>query len=352
MKLATAAKLVGALVLAACTPRPLQLVHEEAQAMGTSVQLMAYTRDPEAAARAFTGALKELHRIEELMTTWEHPGWPRSDIMRLNDSAGEMPVSISADTLAVLQASQAMAHASGGKFDVTFGAMGGLWKFDEDMTGQLPTPQAIAARLALVDYRDLKVQASPAKAQLLRPGMRVNLGGIAKGYGVDACARVLRQRGLKDFLVQAGGDLYVSGSKGDVPWKVGIRDPRALGTDEGIAGESYFATAELRDVAFSTAGDYERSFVRLGRRYHHILDPATGEPATACRSVTLFAPTALLADGLDDTVFILGPKKGLQLLKSRYPECGAVIVDAANKVWISENLREVVTVLHPPSDGP
>ena len=338
--------LLALLGLMACTPTPPQLVREETQAMGTSVQIMAYTAKTEAAARAFTAAFKELRRVEELMTTWEHPGWPRSDIMHLNDAAGESAVPISADTLTVLQAAQAMAQQSGGRFDVTFGAMGGLWKFDEDLTEKVPSAAAIAARLKMVDYRELKVQANPPKAQLLRPGMQVNLGGIAKGYGVDACVKVLRRRGFDNFLVQAGGDLYVSGSKGDAPWKVGIRDPR------GVDDASYFATAELRDTAFSTAGDYERSFVQAGRRYHHILDPATGAPATASRSVTLFAPTALLADALDDTVFILGPERGLALLEAHHPACGAVIVDAQNKVWISENLQGKVTLLHPPTDAP
>ncbi len=139
--------------------------------------------------------------------------------------------------------------------------------------------------------------------KLRRPGMRLGLGGIAKGYAVDRCAAVLRGEGLADFMVQAGGDLYVAGSKGPTNWMVGVRDPRGGPRD-------IIARMQIKDHAFSTAGDYERAFVLDGKRYHHIIDPATGYPATASREVTIFAPTAFLADALDDAVFILGPEEG------------------------------------------
>ena len=114
--------------------------------------------------------------------------------------------------------------------------------------------------------------------------MRLGLGGIAKGYGVDRASAVLRAKGLTDFMVQAGGDLYVSGQKGTASWMVGVRDPRGP--------KDVIAKMPIKDHAFSTAGDYERSFVLDGKRYHHIIDPKTGYPATASREVTIFAPTA------------------------------------------------------------
>jgi thiamine biosynthesis lipoprotein len=154
---------------------------------------------------------------------------------------------------------------------------------------------------------------------------------------------VLRKHGLSDFIVQAGGDLYAAGSKSGTPWGVGIQDPRAS------HGE-VFAQAPISDHAFSTAGDYERGFVLDGRRYHHIIDPATGYPATASRSVTIFAPTALLADALDDAIFIIGPERGLKLA-AEFADVGVVIVDAHNKVWISPKLKPIVHIRHPPTDG-
>jgi thiamine biosynthesis lipoprotein len=349
------ALLAGALLLAqACAtvtppaPAPAlaaataEVVSQEGLAMGTSVLFMAFTRDPVAARRAFGEAFAAVHRVEELMTTWEHPGWPRSEVMRINDAAGHEAVPVSVETWEVISAAQALSEASGGAFDITFGVMGGLWRFDEDLAPVLPPADEIARRRALIDYRDVILDAGRRTVKLRREGMRINLGGIAKGYAVDRAVALLRGAGLRDFLVQAGGDLYVAGRKGDAPWRVGIRDPR------DPSPEGYFATAGIEDHAFSTAGDYERGFVLEGKRYHHILDPATGYPATACRSVTLFAPTALQADGLDDVVFILGPERGLALVDAT-PGVGAVIVDAANKIWISRHLTDRIQVLHPPS---
>jgi thiamine biosynthesis lipoprotein len=174
--------------------------------------------------------------------------------------------------------------------------------------------------------------------------MRMGLGGIAKGYAVDQCATLFKQLGLENFMVQAGGDLYVSGAKGSAPWMVGVRDPRGRAQD-------VIAKAPIRDHAFSTAGDYERAFVLEGKRYHHIIDPKTGYPATASRSVTIFAPSAFLADAIDDAVFILGPKKGLALC-AKYPDTLALIVDANNKIWMSPGLPEKLQILRPPSEGP
>ena len=146
------------------------------------------------------------------------------------------------------------------------------------------------------------------------------------------------------FYAQAGGDLYAHGSKPDgSPWISGIRDPRGPEND-------YFATMAVSDHAFSTAGDYERSYVVSGKRYHHIIDPRTGYPATASRSVTIWAPTALIADEIDDAVFILGPERGLALVES-LDGVGAVIVDAHNRVWTSQRLEGRVHPVHPPTDA-
>ena len=156
---------------------------------------------------------------------------------------------------------------------------------------------------------------------------------------------MLSQAGLAAYYVQAGGDLYVKGKKPDgSPWRVGVRDPR------GPDG-SFFARLPVENHAFSTAGDYERSFFKDGRRYHHIIDPRTAYPATATRSVTVWAKDAFTADAIDDAVFILGPAKGLALVES-IDDCGAVIVDASNKVWISKRLEGLVETFRAPTDGP
>jgi thiamine biosynthesis lipoprotein len=317
----------------------------EGQVMGTIVTFSAYTADQAGAERAFGLAFDELQRLDRLLTDWERPGQPPSDVVRINREAGRAAVKVAPETMEVIDAAQAMSRRSDGAFDITFAALHGLWKFDEDLATKVPSPAAIASRRRLIDYRQVIVDHERATVRLAKPGMRLGLGGIAKGYAVDRAVAVLKRAGLQNFMVQAGGDLYVAGRKGDGPWHVGIKDPRGQSAER-----PYFAVAPINDHAFSTAGDYERAFISGGRRYHHIIDPRTGYPATASRSVTIFADTALAADALDDAVFILGPERGLALVEAT-PGAGAVIVDARNHVWVSKRLQGVVRVERPPTDG-
>jgi FAD:protein FMN transferase len=314
------------------------------QVMGTDATFSAWTDDPAAADRAFDAAFDEIRRIDRLMTDWERPGQEASDVVRINKAAGKKAVKVSPETMKVIEASLEMSKRSEGAFDITFAAMRGLWKFDEDMERKLPADSEIAARRKLINYREIVVDHAANTVRLRRASMRIGLGGIAKGYAVDRCAEVLRGQGLPNFMVQAGGDLYVSGSKGPQSWMVGVRDPRGGPRD-------IIAKMPIKDHAFSTAGDYERSFILDGKRYHHIIDPKTGYPATASRGVTIFAPTAFLADALDDAVFILGPERGLALVAS-YPDCAALIIDARNKVWMSPALEGTLQRLAPPTDAP
>lgn len=314
------------------------------QVMGTDATFSAWTEDPDAADRAFDAAFDEIRRIDRLMTDWERPGQEPSDVVRINKAAGKKAVKVAPETLTVIEKSLEMSKRSGGAFDITYAAMRGLWKFDEDMERKLPPDAEIQARRKLINYRDVIVDHAAGTVRLRRTGTRLGLGGIAKGYAVDRCADVLRGQGLANFMVQAGGDLFVAGSKGPSSWMVGVRDPRGGPRD-------IIAKMPIKDHAFSTAGDYERSFILDGKRYHHIIDPKTGYPATASRGVTIFAPTAFLADALDDAVFILGPEKGLALVAS-YPDCATLIVDAHNKVWMSPSLEGTLQRLAPPTDAP
>ena len=311
--------------------------------MGTEVTFSIFTADGAAAERAFAAAYQEIRRVERLMTDWPHPGEAPSDIIRINEAAGQKAVPVSAETMAVIATAQEMSRRSKGAFDITFAAMRGLWKFDEDLENKVPPADELERRRKLINWRDVVVDAKAGTVKLRRSGMRMGLGGIAKGYAVDRCAVVLREQGFRDFMVQAGGDLYVSGRKGTASWMVGVRDPRG-------GPRAVIAKMPIEDHAFSTAGDYERSFIVDGKRYHHIIDPKTGFPATAARGVTILAPTALLADALDDAVFILGPKAGLALVDS-YPDCAAVVVDAKNQVWTSRSLEGKLQRTGPPTDG-
>lgn len=312
-------------------------------AMGTSITVVAYTTkevNESALQTAIEAAMSEVGRLEGLMSSWK----PESEVSRINQKPGSF-VQVSPETLEVIEKGLWAGKISEGTFDLTFQTLSPLWKFgDAQEQSPVPPSRAEVDRLRTrVDYRKVEVDHEKRLVKIA-PDQQMGLGGVAKGYIVDKAAKILLDRGVKAFLFRAGGDLYGAGQKPDgQPWVAGIQDPR--GNQDG-----YFATLELTNHAFSTAGDYARSYTYKGKRYHHIIDPRTGYPATACRSVTIWAESALLADVIDDSVFILGPEKGLALVES-IPGAGAVIVDASNKVWISKRLQGKVTVLHPPTPG-
>jgi thiamine biosynthesis lipoprotein len=313
------------------------------KAMGTRVTLAGYTTaslGPVEVNRALRAAHDEIKRIEVLMTTWQ----PTSEVSRINAAAGKSAVKVGRETLGVVAKSVWISELSEGTFDVTFASMGKLWSFDEDLSQAIPDAALLETARKKIDYRKIVIDDAASTVMLASADTKINLGGIAKGYAIDQAAKVLRSAGLASFFAQAGGDLYVEGRKPNgEPWRVGVRDPRGA---DGV----FFALLPVENHAFSTAGDYERAFVKDGKRYHHIIDPRTGYPATASRSVTIWAKDALTADAIDDAVFILGPEKGIALVES-LPDCGAVIVAADNSVHVSSRLKNLVQILRQPTGG-
>jgi thiamine biosynthesis lipoprotein len=282
-------------------------------------------------------AFAEFDRLDALLSVWK----PESDVVRINAAAGRSPVKVGREAIEVLTTARQLSEWTNGKFDVTFGALAEVWKFDHDQDNRVPPRAEIEARLPRVDFRAVQIDERAGTVFVAREGVRVHLGGIGKGYAVERASAILRAAGLLDFMVQAGGDLFVSGRPGDTPWRLGIQDPR------GAADDS-FATIELRDATLSTSGDYERFFVENGRRYHHILDPDLGEPARGAVSVTIVTASPTLADGLSTGVFLLGPEAGMALVE-RLPDVEAVIVTAANEVQISSGLQGRVQLRHAPT---
>jgi thiamine biosynthesis lipoprotein len=315
-----------------------RLVERAQVAMGSEVRFSAWTADEPTAISAFDEGFGEFQRLDALLSVWREG----SDVQRLNQAAGIAPVTVDADTLQVLAVAIETGDLTHGKFDVTFAALSDLWKFDHDQDNTLPSPEAIRERLPLVDYRSLSIDAARRTAFIARRGMRVHLGGIGKGYAVDRAAAILKRRGLNDFMIRAGGDIYVAGRRGDRSWRLGIQDPRG-------PAEAIFAALDLADAALSTSGDYERFFIKDGRRLHHILDPDRGEPAVGCRSVTIVANRSIAADGLSTGVFVLGPAEGMALIE-RLPNAEAVIVTADNEVLVSSGLKDRLTIVAPPTE--
>jgi thiamine biosynthesis lipoprotein len=323
----------------ACQPPPSQMVERSRMAMGSSLRLAAWTTNEAAALDAFEQVFREFDRLEALLSVW-HDG---SDVVRMNKNAGITPVPVSQDTITVLREAAEASALTRGKFDITFGALSDIWRFDHDQDNIVPDRQLIEIRLTRIDYRAVQIDGTAQTAFISRPNMKVHLGGIGKGYAVDRAAALLKQRGLADFLIQSGGDLYVAGSNGGTPWKLAIADPR--GTHEP------FATLQISDGTFSTSGDYERSFMKDGKRYHHLIDPDFGEPARGCRSVTIVTSRAVLADVLSTGVFIMGPADGMALIE-QLPDVEGVIVTADNEVLISSGLKGRFELLRRPTDAP
>ena len=309
--------------------------------MGTELRVTVSGAEDARAQAAIEAVFREFDRLDDMMSVWKEG----SDIVRLNAAAGVRPVPVSHETRDVLKIANQISDQTRGRFDVTFAALSGLWKFDyQDKDNSVPDPKEIAKRLPLINFRNLMVNDAAGTAFLQRKGMRVNLGGIGKGYAVDRAVDILRRSGVRDFMIQAGGDMYVSGRKGDRPWRLGIRDPRG-------PADRVFATLDLTDGTFSTSGDYERFFFKDGVRYHHILDLSAGQPARLCRSVTLVTDRAVIADALAKGVFILGPDAGMALIE-RTAGVQGVIVGAHNEVLISSGLRGKLMLLAPPTDAP
>jgi FAD:protein FMN transferase len=332
------------LIVASCrgglSDSPVRSVERTGVAMGSELRLRAWTTDEAAAQTAFAAVFAEFERLEALMSTWR----PGSDVLRINAAAGVQPVPVNADVRDVLRQARQISEWTEGTFDVTFGALTDVWKFDHDQDNSIPDQAAIAARLPLIDYRRIEIDDGAGTVFLARSGMKIHLGGIGKGYAVDHALKILRRAGLRDFMIQAGGDLYVAGHRDGRPWRLGINDPR------GAEGNS-FATIDLTDSTFSTSGDYARFFIKDGVRYHHILDPRTGQPARLCRSVTIAAESPVLADAVAKGVFILGAEKGMALVE-KIPNLEAVIVTAKNDVLVSSGLKDRFVLVHAPTDAP
>lgn len=267
-------------------------------------------------------AFREVERLEALA----HPGREGSVVRQINEAAGKRPVAVSEEIFRLLSLARSVSERSAGAFDITVAAVSRLWDF-RDPAGPLPAEDELARALPLVDWRSLVLDESNRTAFLRRARMEIGLGAVAKGFAVDAALAVLRRHDISGALVDAGGDMALSGSKNGSPWTVGIQHPRKP------RGELVARLEIQGDLAVVTSGDYERGFVREGIRYHHILDPRTGQPARFCQSVTVAGLSCALADALATAVFVLGPAQGLAMLGQDYPEYDAFVLDADGREY-------------------
>jgi thiamine biosynthesis lipoprotein len=304
--------------------------------MGTRVSVKVWAPGgSEGEARAREGieaALAAARQVQSRMSPYD----PASAVSRVNAAAGAEAVKVDPWTWEVLQASVEASRMTRGAFDPTWAALADIW--DYRASDPAPPPkQVVEERLGLVGVSGLEMDAASRTVRLARSGMRIGLGGSAKGFALDRMAEALRDLSLTDFICYAGGDLYVSGRPGDRPWMLGIQHPR----DSGKLLARYPVT---RAMAVVTSGDYERYFTYRGTRYHHILDPRTGFPARGTRSVTVMAPAGLQADALSTGLFVMGVEEALGVLEG-LASVEAVIVDVSGKVHCTAGICDLLEMM-------
>lgn len=292
--------------------------------MGTAIHVELWSDDGPAARAAVDAVIDEMHRIDAAMSPYKES----SELSRVNREAAQGPVEVSRELFDLLERSVAFSELSGGAFDVTYASAGHLYDYRRRIR---PTDAQLAAARDAIGYRHLRLDRMRRSVHFARPGMRIDLGGFAKGHAVDNAAAILARRGIRHAAVAAGGDSRVLGDRCGRPWTVGIRHPRRA--DEVVA------LLPLEDAAVSTSGDYERFFDDGDERCHHLIDPRTGRSPRAVHSVTVIAPDGLTSEALSKTVFVLGVEQGLAIVDA-LPGVDAVVVDAEGRLHYSAGLQQ------------
>jgi thiamine biosynthesis lipoprotein len=290
--------------------------------MGTRNTVELWSEDREKGEAAISSVFDDMRRIDRLMSTWKED----TEVSRVNREASLHPVKISQELFDLLRESVKYSELTHGAFDITYASVGYLYDFKK---GVHPDREAIDAALPGIDWRQMVLDPKSTTVFFRRPGMRIDLGGIAKGHAVDRGIEILRQKGFTRAMVNSGGDTRLIGDRFGKPWVVGVRDPDHEG--------KVFLRLPLTDTAFSTSGDYERYFDEDGKRFHHIIDPKTGDSARKCRSVTIISGTATRTDALTKSVFIMGPEEGIAFINT-LPDVDAVAVGPDGKVHYSRGL--------------
>ncbi|HUG25762.1 FAD:protein FMN transferase [Piscinibacter sp.] len=290
--------------------------------MGTAISVELWGTDRAAGEAAIDAVMDEMHRIDLAMSPFK----PDSELSRINRDAAAAPVRVSEEMFALLTRALEFSQLSDGAFDVTYAGVGHLYDYRERVR---PADDVLARARAAVGHQHLLLNRLARTVRFARDGVRIDLGGFAKGHAVDNAAAILRRRGIRHAHVAAGGDSRVIGDRRGRPWTIGVRHPRRAG--------EVVAVLPLEDTAISTSGDYERYFEADGQRFHHVIDPNTGRSPTGVHSVTILAEDGLTTEALSKTVFVLGVEKGLRLVESLHG-VDAVVVDAAGQLHYSSGL--------------
>jgi thiamine biosynthesis lipoprotein len=317
--------LVGLMIVFAAfsAPSMAEWLGDTRPLMGTEVSVYLWDDDAVAGNEAIEAVFAEVSRINQLMSTYLED----SRISQINREAANGPVDAGPELTQLILRSLDISALTLGAFDITYDSVGQYYDFRER---RRPDADTIKRELGSINYRFVHANPANNTVSFEQPGVRINLGGIAKGYTVEQGVRLLRQRGIRNAIVTAGGDSRLLGDRRGQPWMVGVRDPRKE--------DAVVVSIPLVDEAISTSGDYERYFEEDGKRYHHIIQPATGEPANGVHSATIVGPDAVITDALSTSVFIMGVDKGLRLIAT-LPDYEGIVIDADGQMFYSDGLR-------------
>jgi len=325
------------IILLACEQKDHEhrIYEQEKVLMGTVMKIKAEAlrQDEMKTREAFDDAFRLIAALESDLSEWQEA----SPVSLVNRNAGKNPVIVPEPVVTVTRKSQEISRISEGAFDITFRPLGRLWNI---RSRKMPPPaDSIAVIRRMVDYRLMELDTLRSTLFLKKPGMEIGFGGIAKGYGAWRAGELLKARGIGNFIINAGGDLYVHGKKNGSCWTSGITDP-----DHKSSGKPLIAFQVLKPCGIATSGNYENYFVWQGKRYHHIIDPSTGYPAEGIKSATVFADDPAKADAYATAFFILGYDRSLEII-GKDPKAAFILIDQDNRILRSPNLGRYITTL-------
>jgi len=306
--------------------------------MGTEVSVLLWHDDAATGEDLLEQVFAEVERIDALMSTYIE----ESRISEINRSAATGAIVAGDELFNIIRRSLDISVLTLGAFDITYDSVGQHYDF---RNRQRPDDDTVDAERELIDFRNIELDQSAGTIRFLEDGVRINLGGIAKGYVVERGVNILRLNDVQHAIVTAGGDSRLLGDRRGQPWMVGIRDPR---NDGQVA-----ISVPLEDEAISTSGDYERYFEEGDTRYHHIIQPSTGVPASGVHSATVFGTDAVITDALSTSVFVMGVDRGLRLIGT-LPDYESIVIDDLGRIYYSDGLQqpEAQDIPYPPPVDP
>lgn len=294
------------------------------------------------AKTAVEESFKRIGEIDKMAS----PNISTSDVSKINSAAGKEYVKVHPEIIKMIKKSIQYSKLSGGAWDITVGPLINLWGIGTP-NERIPSDAEIKAKLALVGYDKISINEADNSVMLQKPGMSIDLGGIAKGFATDEVLKIFKKYNIKNGLLNLGGSsMYAIGNnEKNLPWSVGIKHPRSQNS------EDYLGIIKLSNQALSTSGDYERYFIKNNKRYHHILNPLTGYPAdTGVISDTIvidgsLPDNSMIADLLTTTVFVLGPEKGIKFVENM-PKVECELTTSDYKIYTSSGLNKKIENLN------